>query len=849
MIRCRLLALVALVPLACQTRAARTPQTAAAVVSPTTLNEADTGPPQAYGLVATLEDGERKVVTWASAPHFTLEAHESLHPNIKPAFTANWQGELVIEEAGHYQFFAAPATLRIDGQAVGESGVMLEAGAHTLQLAYTRSAGPVQLQVQWAAEGFAQEPLPAAVLRPTPWPSEARRWTVIDEGRRLYDDLGCRGCHQRKDDDPHVDEFYHLTRRGRGPGLGRLGRRLQPAWVHAWLSNPRKHRSNAKMPVVLHDPQDRSDVTAFLMSLQEQGATTGVEVVPWQPEPLSDQEAERAQTLFDTIGCAACHGEAPTKVPLDAVGSKFIPFALAEYIARPENFDHSGRMPGLARGEEARLLAMLLLRNRKPELEAPAPPGDARRGRQLVESKGCLGCHSIDVAGAAVWTALETTRFEQLPSEARGCLSAAPVSAYARYELTSAQREALVAFLAAKDVASAPSWELARTLDSRGCRQCHETDQPARNHFSEMPPSLRLVGDKLRPEFIAQTVDSGRRLRPWSQLRMPRFHRAGAVGKLLAASAGASTTTPAPNAVAAVEDRLVQEGVQYLGRGEGGMSCVTCHRFGEFDPKSATPAPDLTTAVQRLRPEWFVRWLRDPGRLAPGTQMPAFFSGVEPEFSEARIKALWAALSLGRKMPAPEGVDLSNARLPYPMGTDPVVVRTFLEGSGPRSLAVGFKGAAFAFDTEACRLVYTWRGSFLDMKPVWLGRGGDQAVPMGKISYRAPQQPMVTLRGHSNATPTFKGYQLEKGGPVLRYEVGPVQVEDRIRPAGASSFERVLTLRGPAAEIALNLDAQTKLESPRANPAQLRLERGRPLMLKLQIVEDAAAGTLTSQRP
>jgi hypothetical protein len=36
-------------------------------------------------------------------------------------------------------------------------------------------------------------------------------------------------------------------------------------------------------------------------------------------------------------------------------------------------------------------------------------------------------------------------------------------------------------------------------------------------------------------------------------------------------------------------------------------------------------APDLTKARGRLKPEWIVDWLRDPGKIQEGTRMPTFF--------------------------------------------------------------------------------------------------------------------------------------------------------------------------------------------------------------------------------
>jgi len=835
---------------ACRSHSAAPPATASIMAAPASV-AATSKPPREFGLLAAIADAKTHIETLVSTPNFTLDTRESLHPGIEPAFSATFSGDLMVAEPGCYRLYLSPektgVELKVDGTLVGGAQLPLGEGRHSFSLSYRRASGPARLLVEWSSEVFGREPIPSTAFKPVGWSSQGEHWQQVDQGRALYDDLGCRGCHQRAGDDPHVDEFYHITRRGRGPGLSRAGRRLQPGWIYSFLGNPRGHRNNTKMPKMLHTQADQADVAAFLTSLQEQGANTAGEHGPWTEPALSPEERTKVETMFSGIGCAACHGEGEGKFSLAAVGSKYEPYSLVEYMMRPDNFDHSGRMPSMLRGDEGTLLARWLLENRKPQLEKPAPKGDPARGRNLVESSGCLGCHSIDLAGLQVFTSLAAPRFELLPAQRKGCLSATAEKRYADFDITDADRDALLAYLRVKEVSPSPAWELSRTLDSRGCRHCHETDVAALSQLPEVPPSLRDAGHKLRPDWIARQVEGrGASTRPWYTLRMPRFHRAGAVGPLFAASAGEPTSVPSVKPMAEATSRVVQEGVQYLGKGEGGMSCVTCHRYASFDPKSATPAPDLSTVIHRVRPTWFNRWLKDPLRITPGTQMPAFFSGVDEDFANLRIDAIWTALSLGKKMPTPDGVDLSGAYLPYPLSDKPTVVRTFLEGSGPRSLAVGFKGAAYAFDAESCRLVYTWTGNFLDMRPVWVGHGGEMATPLGTVSYRAAKTPVLSLLDEPNAKPQFKGYAMAKDGPHMEYQLGTVFVDDFVRPMpDGKGFLRTLRLRAgkKQAKVMLKLDPAVQLIGPKLESNTLLLARGGQRTLELTISSPAASVT------
>jgi cytochrome c2/transcriptional regulator with XRE-family HTH domain len=66
------------------------------------------------------------------------------------------------------------------------------------------------------------------------------------------------------------------------------------------------------------------------------------------------------------------------------------------------------------------------------------------------------------------------------------------------------------------------------------------------------------------------------------------------------------------------------------------VNCFQCHyRLGQ--PPPADPiawAPELSTSHERLREDWVLRWLTDPGKVYPGTSMPANFAGDPPQYQD-----------------------------------------------------------------------------------------------------------------------------------------------------------------------------------------------------------------------
>jgi mono/diheme cytochrome c family protein len=765
------------------------------------------------GLFATFDDGNTRVVTVVRSPNFSLLGAESIHAAVAPMFSAQFTGELNVSEAGDYQFWFQPATLTVDGQSVGEKPIALAAGKHAIVMMYRRTAEEARLQLEWAMkDAFAREPVPTSAFSHVGWSDEAELWRRVDSGRRLADELGCRNCHTNPGDDTTSKPFLEATRRGRGPGLRDAGRNLQAGWIYRWLENPRAIRSTAKMPQVLATDDERRNVTAYLMSLREEDGYASAGVTEIEHTGALDAEESKAMVAVrDKVGCTACHGDKDDKLSLAQAGSKFTPRGVYQRIARPESLEHSGRMPNFRLGHaDSELLARFLVTRRDPALEGAVPAGDAALGRDLFLTRGCLNCHQTRVGDETLASQLKAKPLADLQGAA-GCLAPAPPSGAARYALSPDDRDDLALFLASvRNVSEAPSFELARTIESRRCNACHEIDKPARTAFDDKPPALGDVGNKLRPDWIRSaltSLHSNRPLRPWMSLRMPHFQGAEQLGDWFASVAGAerrpqTVPTPGPEL-----DRQVQEGAALIGQGEGGLSCVTCHRFGEFDPKSATPAPNLVSVVTRIRPEWFGRWLRDPLRVTPGTQMPAFFAGVDPEWSDTRIAALWAALSRGANMPTPIGVDLSKAGIVLVPQKTPMVVRTFITGGATRSIAVGFPGGPnYAYDAEGCRLQFIWNGGFVDMDPAWNGRGGEEARVLGERFFVAKAgAPLTALDGQSLPV-RFRGYSLDsKGIPSFDFTAGSVSVREKLMPikaaAGHVAIERQIELLGVQTEL------------------------------------------------
>jgi mono/diheme cytochrome c family protein len=270
-------------------------------------------------------------------------------------------------------------------------------------------------------------------------------------------------------------------------------------------------------------------------------------------------------------------------------------------------------------------------------------------------------------------------------------------------------------------------------------------------------------------------------------------------------------------------DRAVSAGRELAG--VTAYNCISCHAFADR-PLAGSAGPNMVNFAERLRYDWWNRYMHNPARFKPGTRMTGFFlrndglannTEILDGDPQAQSDALWAYLNLGELfMPAPEGVPTGGG-LELMVGDQPRVFRTFLRNAGSRGIAVGFpSGVHFAFDANTCRLAEVWRGKFLDASGAWAGRGGQVTGGQGPSVWEGaegataipvPAADPGSPGGQADVDPRFRGYLLDDAGtPTFRYTAGPagaadewrLSFEDRFEPADdpGTLFRRSITING-----------------------------------------------------
>lgn len=748
-----------------------------------------------------------------------------------------------------------------------------------LRAAESTKPQPQQFELFWQGPDFRREPVPHYVLghlekdRPAHFADDAKR----DHGRFLFEELSCKKCHAPDHKGLTERTGPNLTEIGRRTYPGWLDAWLaDPAQLRPHTTMPKMFADDeqgkaeryavvaylASLGGPIPEPK-RGNLNEFNQSVTAGGklfVTAGCAAChgdqltqPPQAKKNDDPDAVEKPLLkpedsFYSLGAA----EPKSLYQLGHVGSKMSVTALARYLENPLATNPHGRMPNMnLSSTEARDLARYMSRITDDTIAQAIPPAPKLKpdavakltnpkmplaeqwreaGKQLLSAKGCVNCHTTEPGGKA----LPKANFPQ-PAKfdaKRGCLADKPPTTAPVYKLDATQKAALTEFLrnGLPPETPSPVYAARAAFKRFNCLACHVRDgeggfspelaeqmrllEKAENADSIAPPLLTGAGHKLRTSWLKQVLTQSGRARPWMTLRMPQYGEAN-VGFLVEALPKLEGTTTDDTIGKATFSAANIEAGRAL-TGKSGHGCISCHDISGVSG-GGTRGPDLATTNQRVRYDWYLRFLHQPQRVAPGTRMPqnfidgkalltTFFNGD----GDKQAEALWAYYSLGPGLPLPSGMEPPKGVI-VTAKDRPEILRTFMpDNAGTKPIAVGYPGGtSLVFDAATCRIAYAWCGNFLDASPVWNNRGGNPAKILGPKFWTGPGV-FPWAVSDSRTPPDFLkrtndpayGYQL----PEDRLYAGPRLVHFggyELDTAGKPTFRYSLTDTGGTPQLAI----------------------------------------------
>ena len=215
----------------------------------------------------------------------------------------------------------------------------------------------------------------------------------IWKGIKLFEELGCFGCHPTGGFDEDANSMI-------GPDLIEISSKVNPGWLVSWLQGPKGFRASTRMPDFKLNEDDAMAITSYLWQNSE-----GFE--PGEPEEFDKETIEEGSFIFESVGCLACHSdvEEDGKIHgpnLARIGEKINYEYLVSWLLEPKKHQPRTRMPDLRLDEEdAKHVAAFLMSLKGGYLEVLSSEEwltdekTASRGKDLINRYGCFGCHKI----------------------------------------------------------------------------------------------------------------------------------------------------------------------------------------------------------------------------------------------------------------------------------------------------------------------------------------------------------------------------------------------------------------------------------------------------------------------
>ena len=591
-------------------------------------------------------------------------------------FTATWNGYLKSQASGPYRLLAyvnGRVQIKLKNQVVltGETEERtwiesdpqeLEFDWHPIQIQFEKADKDASIALFWAGPKFTLEPIGSRQFYHDPNNSSDG---LFERGELLASALRCASCH----DDAKSSSSLAA------PDLSKLKGNIHQQWVVEWLTTS-SHRTDdtaktiRRMPDFEISKEEANAIAAFLYSdspLQKK-----------RKPPKGDRK--KGERLFLTLGCLACHSTGPFGEnglygggDLTSIASKRPSDFFAAWLKEPATINRHHRMPvfPLAEKERGDLAVYLAALGKKPEqVKEKTDNSRVDTGKKLFIEHRCSACHD---SGKAVVDESKIARVPGLNKQSdwsRAC-SNDPNQVKNRpgFKLNTRDQRALrLYFENAQTVSSRPS-ELAHgelLLQRNNCTSCHARTESqgiaaklpdlAKAHSSlaplipaMTPPSLVSIGDKLHSASLADAIrQKGGPRRSWLHIRMPRFRLSD--DDLVALVDYFVTKDRIPDRKQPEIDNPKDAEMMVTGARlvtTSGFGCTSCHQVGDSIPPKAplnARGPDLSMLGQRVRRQWYDRFVRNPIRIVPRMEMPTIqipVQGVLHENLDHQLAAVW----------------------------------------------------------------------------------------------------------------------------------------------------------------------------------------------------------------
>ncbi len=437
----------------------------------------------------------------------------------------------------------------------------------------------------------------------------AKNGDVADQGKIRFNQMFCVTCHALA-----VDRGGETTLIGGdiGPELTKVGSKVKPEWLVAWLRDPQSYLQHTKMPQYQWSDQDLYEVTQYILR-----RLTDPDLLKDVPKlgPPTDAEVQLGQHLFVEKGCAECHA--------------------IRGVTPRRNFGPDLSAFGMAAGP--------YLVEVKSKRKQPAPLHFVHADvSQLNISVSKVPKFMISYIHAKVTNPVSVSPETHMPqfhmshadlddlTTALLSMSGPPIA-------SNMQKPVIVP---RPHPEFHPDGQFGQLYQRYKCYVCHSFN----GYGGTLAPDLSYEGSRSQHEWLVQFLKNPQTIRPTLTVRMPEFNMsdkdAATIADYLSTALRNPQVDPATIDEKAFTPQMAASGEQLY---EKKYQCQSCHTIGS---SGGYVGPSLNNTGNWLTPAWIEAWLHDPQALVPGT--------IEPRhsFNKEEIEDLTAYLLTLKQAPA-----------------------------------------------------------------------------------------------------------------------------------------------------------------------------------------------------
>jgi cytochrome c1 len=376
-------------------------------------------------------------------------------------------------------------------------------------------------------------------------------------GASLYGESFCASCHAVQ------NAAGNVVGGDVGPELTRIGTKVKPEWLEAWVRNPRVYDPPTAMPHYRFSDVQVATLTGFLLAKTDSDMLANVHLDAATPEQIA-----HGKRLVSDYGCASCH---------EIAG-----------IRKPENF-----APELSRIGSKPITQLIFLQGMQHTLPDYIA-GKIKQPRAFAPGLKMPQYTFTPAQIDALTTALLSLNDRSYSLPPSLAVAASPESDYQ------------------------PAGRAGKLMTDLACFSCHRIN----GHGSDMAPDLTWEGSSVQRDWLVQFFKNPGTLRPALIRRMPKFNLTdGEINELtdyIMTVYQSPAVDPDSMPLGGYSQGQIELGRQlYYGK----YSCQGCHIVDTKTDKGYI-GPTLTQVGSRLTAAWIYQWMKNPQALRPGTIEP-----------------------------------------------------------------------------------------------------------------------------------------------------------------------------------------------------------------------------------